>query len=68
METLENPSLDARHDYKAVRDVTRCLVCMARFMSEDVRHNVYKDDTFLGVIHPECYGGYLNVRVAHVLE
>lgn len=60
METVENPSLDARHDYKAVRDVTHCLVCDRRFVSDDVRSNVYKDDKFMGVIHDTCYELYGN--------
>lgn len=40
---------------KAKRDVTRCLVCLRRFNSDDVRQNVYKDDKFIGVIHDVCY-------------
>lgn len=47
-----------KNDYKAIADITRCIVCKQRFVSDDIRQNVYKDDRLVGVIHESCYDLY----------
>lgn len=44
-----------RHDYKALRDMTRCVSCDAKFLSDDQRSNVYDDSGCIGAIH-DGYG------------
>lgn len=43
------------HDFKAMSDMTRCLACRMKFMSDDDRSNVYNDDGCIGAIHDYCY-------------
>lgn len=40
---------------KALLDITRCILCGRKFISDDVRSNVYKDSTIIGAIHEGCY-------------
>lgn len=42
---------------RAVRDMTRCIACHQRFLSDEPRNNIYIENTLtpMGAIHDECY-------------
>lgn len=49
---------------KATIDVTRCILCGRKFVSDDTRSNVYKDARIIGAIHEGCYDD-LELRSVH---